>query len=84
MDERTKNHTRAHREWMRSRAPHARREPVRVDASSHGRAVRLYRGTLVKDSGLLRIVVFLLAIIASLAAWGVVVYVAMRFIRNYG
>jgi hypothetical protein len=44
---------------------------------------RLYRGTPVKDPGLLRIVIFLFAIIASLAAWGVVVYVAVRFIRNY-
>jgi hypothetical protein len=82
MDERIKNHTRARRQGMRSRALAASPAHVQVDASHPGRAtLRLYRCAPMKDLKS-RIIAFSFAILVSLAAWGGFVYIAMHLIKK--
>ena len=82
MDERTKNHTRARRQGMRSRMPAASPAHVRVETSHPSRtALRLYGYAPMKNLKS-RIIAFSFAILVSLAAWGGFAYVAMHFLKK--
>jgi hypothetical protein len=82
MDERTKDHTHARREGMRSQARTTRFTPVRAEAPLPERAGRFYYGSAPMKDLKSRIVTFSLAILVSLAAWGGFVYVAMHFLKK--
>ena len=82
MDERINNFKRARREGMRSRIRQSQATPVRVDSSLSGRPDPHHYGCAPVKNRKSRILTFPLAILISLAAWGIAVYFAMRFLKR--